>query len=355
MNSKDFFKALDALCEERGLNKEDILQVMQKGLLNAFKKEYGTTNAIVEFNEAKSEIQVYEVFYVVNDDEVSSEMPGSISVLDAKRRGLKANPKVGDVIKEPRSPKNFGRLAANSSKQILTQELKRLEREKTYELFKSKEDEMISAVISAVNNDFVTFTLDDNLQATLPVKELSEDEVFVGNRVMVYLSKVEMTTKGPKAFISRTDKNLIKRLFETYVPEIKEGVVEIYGLARDTGDRTKICVMTNNPDVDPIGACLGPKGLRVKEINNALNGEKIDIYEYSDNPKELVANALKPAEVLTVNINQKEKSAVAIVPNDQLSLAIGKKGQNARLAVQSSGWKIDIKSLEQANEEGIEY
>ena len=182
-----------------------------------------------------------------------------------------------------------------------------------------------------------------------------DGELCDENRVMVYLSKVEMTTKGPKAYISRTDKNLIKRLFETYVPEIKEGVVEIYGLARDTGDRTKICVMTNNPDVDPIGACLGSKGLRVKEINNALNGEKIDIYEYSDNPKELVANALKPAEVLTVNINQKEKSAVAIVPNDQLSLAIGKKGQNARLAVQSSGWKIDIKSLEQANEEGIEY
>jgi len=179
--------------------------------------------------------------------------------------------------------------------------------------------------------------------------------LVVGSQVRVYITKVEQTTKGPKVYVSRTDRNLVKRLMENAIPELQEGVIEIIGLARDPGDRCKVCVSSNNPKVDPVGACLGRNGSRIKDVIDQLNGEKIDVYKFSEDPKELVSNAIQPAKSVAVIVDVKDHSAIAIVPDDQLSLAIGKKGQNARLAVQSSGWKIDIKSTTDAQIQGLKY
>ncbi len=354
MISKEFFKAIDVLAEDRGLDKEKILKVMEKGLLNAFKKEHDNyQNARVIFNEEKSEIMIYQVFEVVEDKEDLDSPESFLTVEEAQ--AYKKNAKVGDVIEIKITPRDFGRIAATSAKQILTQELKQLEREKAYEIFKDKEDEMISATIIAINDEYITLNLGYDIETSVIRKEISNDDCFIGNTIKIYITKVEMTSKGPKVYVSRSDKNLIKRLFENYVPEVRDGIVEIIEVARDAGDRTKVCVSSNNDKVDPIGACLGARGRRIKEINDALGGEKIDVYLYSNDPKELIANALQPATTLGIIVNVKERQAVAVVDDSQLSLAIGKKGQNARLAVQSSGWKIDIKSASEADSLGINY
>jgi N utilization substance protein A len=187
-----------------------------------------------------------------------------------------------------------------------------------------------------------------------PKLQLPSDLV-VGSKVNVYITKVEKTNKDPKVYVSRTDRNLVIRLMENEIPELAEGVIEIFGLARDPGDRCKVCVLSNDENVDPVGACLGRNGLRIRNVIDSLNGEKIDIYKYSKDPEELIANSIQPARTIAVIYDEKDKSAQVIVPDDQLSLAIGKRGQNARLAVQSSGWKIDIKAESEALSEGIEF
>ena len=236
MISKDFFKALDLLAAERGLEKEKILEVMGRGILNAYKKEFETSeNAKVEFNEQKAAILLSGDFVVV----ATKENPGEIELKDAKKKRKSA--KIGDVITIKETPKDFGRIAASSAKQILTQGLKQLEREKAYDIFKDRENEMINTEIVNINRDFVTLDLGNNLETSLPRKELlKSDDVFLGARLKVYITKVEMTPKGPKVFVSRTDKNLVKRLIEQICPEISDGTVEIMGIARDPGDRSKV-------------------------------------------------------------------------------------------------------------------
>jgi len=213
----------------------------------------------------------------------------------------------------------------------------------------------VIAEVVSMNDEFVTLDVGHDTETSIPIKDLALQVMHIGDQVRVYITKVEQTTKGPKVYVSRTDRNLVKRLMENAIPELAEGVIEIVGIARDPGDRTKICVATHNPKVDPVGACLGKNGVRIKDVIDALGGEKIDIFKYSEDPQELVKNAVQPARVIEVIIDQRERSAIAIVPDDQLSLAIGKKGQNARLAVQASGWKIDIKSEADAKIQGIAY
>jgi len=354
MISKEFFRALDQVADERGIDKEKILDIFGKGLLNAYKKDFnGQQNAKVLFNEEKAEILIVATYLVVDEIDPEAEKGTQITLEEALE--IKKTAKVGDFIEQKITPKDFGRIAASSAKQILTQGLKQLERERNFEIFTNKIGEMIIAEVVQLNDDFVTLDLGYDTETSIPVKDLLESDLFMGSQVRVYITKVEQTTKGPKVFVSRTDRNLVKRLMELAIPELQEGVIEIVGLARDPGDRCKVCVMSNNPKVDPVGACLGKNGNRIKDVIDQLNGEKIDIYKYSNEPKELVMNAIQPAKSTTVIINVKEKSAIAIVPDDQLSLAIGKKGQNARLAVQSSGWKIDIKSETDAAIQGIEY
>lgn len=354
MISKEFFKALEQVAEDRGVSKDKILDIFGKGLLNAYKKDFnGQQNAKVVFNEEKAEILIVATYLVVDTVDPEAEKGTQITVDEAQ--DLKKNARVGDIIEVKVTPKDFGRIAASSAKQILTQGLKQLERERNFEIFSDKVGEMVIAEVVAMNNEFVTLFLGYETETSIPAKDLLESDLVVGNHVRVYITKVEQTTKGPKVYVSRTDRNLVKRLMENAIPELQEGIVEIMGLARDPGDRCKVCVASNNPKVDPLGACLGRNGVRIKEVIDLLNGEKIDIYKWSEDPKELVSNAIQPAKSIAVIVDPKDKSAVAIVPDDQLSLAIGKKGQNARLAVQSSGWKIDIKSETDALVQNITY
>ena len=355
MVNHDFFKAIEEVCEEKGLEKEEILVLVEKGLVNAYKRETGKANAGVKFNEETGEIFFYEYYDVVEDDAVEADNPASVNLATAKT--IRRTARLGDhiEIKLKINPKDFGRIAIDSTKNILNQGIKALERKKSYDYFVEHVDEMIVGTVTNINDTTVNVDLGHDVSASISKTELPREECRVGQRIKLYLSKVEETSKGPRVFVSRSDKNLVKRLFETYIPEIKDGTIEIIGIARDTGDRTKVCVKTNDPNVDALGSCLGGKGTRVRDIINALGGEKIDIYEWSDDPKQLVINALTPAEVIGVQFNQMEKQAIAIVPNDQFSLAIGKRGQNVRLAVQSSGWKIDIKNVDQAQAEGIDF
>ncbi len=355
MTNHEFFKALEEVSEEKGLEKEEILALMEKGLVNAYKKETGKTNAGVRFNEESGEIYFYEYYDVVEDDQVEPDNQASVNLEKAKT--IRRTARIGDhiEIKLKINPKDFGRLAIDSTKNILNQGINNLEKKKSFEYFNEHVDEMIVGKVVNIKDSTVYIDLGHNVTSTVALSELPREEQRKGANIKLYLSKVEETTKGPKVYVSRSDKNLVKRLFETYIPEIKDGTIEILGIARDTGDRTKVCVKTNNPDVDALGSCLGAKGARVKDITNNLGGEKIDIYEWSDDPKQLIINALTPAEVIGVQFNQQDKQAIAIVPDDQFSLAIGKRGQNVRLAVQSSGWKIDIKNVTQAQEEGIEF
>ncbi|MDD3126222.1 MAG: transcription termination factor NusA [Candidatus Izemoplasmatales bacterium] len=354
MISKEFFKALEQIEAERGIAKEKILDVFSKGLLNAYKKDYdGQQNAKVVFNEEKYEIQIIATYNVVEEVDLEVEKGTQITVEEASL--MKRNAKVGDVIEQKITPKDFGRIAASSAKQILTQGLKQLERDRNFEIFTEKTGEMIIAEVVSVNEDFVTLALGYDTETSIPIKDLLSSDMTVGTRVRVYITKVEQTTKGPKVYVSRTDRNLVKRLMENAIPELADGTIEIVGLARDPGDRCKVCVASNNPKVDPVGACLGKKGSRINEVITQLNGEKIDVYKHSTVAEELVAAAITPAKALKVIINVKEHSAIVIVADDQLSLAIGKKGQNARLAVQSSGWKIDIKSVADATIQGLSF
>ncbi|XMB71957.1 transcription termination factor NusA [Mycoplasmatota bacterium WC30] len=353
MISKEFFKALEVLAIERQIEKEKVLEIFGKGLINAYKKAYdGKTNAEVVFNEEKAEILIVAKSLVVA--EISPEAETGTQILLADAKNIKKTARIGDIIEQKITPKNFGRLAASSAKQILTQGLKQLERERNYEIFTEKCGDMIIAEVVRINDDFVTLNLGHDTETSIPAKDLLNEDVFIGNQLRVFVTKVEETTKGPKVYVSRTDRNLVKRLMENAIPELQTGVIEIKGLARDAGDRCKVCVSSNNAEVDPVGACLGKNGSRIKDVIDNLNGEKIDIYKYSDDPKELVSNSLQPARTIMVQINEMLKSATVVVPDDQLSLAIGKKGQNARLAVQSCGWKIDIKSESDAKIQDIE-
>jgi N utilization substance protein A len=354
MISKEFFKALEQIESDRGIAKEKILDVFSKGLLNAYKKDFdGQQNAKIVFNEEKYEIQIIATYTVVEEVNPEAEKGTQITVEEAN--SLKKNAHVGDVIEVKITPKDFGRIAASSAKQILTQGLKQLERDRNFEIFTQKTGEMVIAEVVSIVDDYVTLGLGYDTETAIPMKDLLTTDLTVGSRVRVYITKVEQTTKGPKVYVSRTDRNLVKRLMENAIPELAEGIIEIIGLARDPGDRSKVCVSSHNPKVDPVGACLGKNGVRIKEVVAQLGDEKIDVYKFSENPEELVANSISPAKVIRVIINAKDHSAVAIVPDDQLSLAIGKKGQNARLAVQSSGWKIDIKSSADAVIQGITY
>lgn len=354
MISKDFFKALESLAIERGITQEEILKIFGDGLIKAYEKAYGgKSNAEVVFNSEKAEIDLISKTLVVDEISEDSEPGHEITLEEAKK--IKKTAKVGDVIKEKITPKNFGRLAASTAKQMLTQGLKQLEREKNYEYFEARVGEMMIAEVIKIKNDFVTLYLGRGTETSIPSRDLLPSDLVVGSKVNVYITKVERTNKDPKVYVSRTDRNLVIRLMENEIPELAEGVIEIFGLARDPGDRCKVCVLSNDENVDPVGACLGRNGLRIRNVIDSLNGEKIDIYKYSKDPEELIANSIQPARTIAVIYDEKDKSARVIVPDDQLSLAIGKRGQNARLAVQSSGWKIDIKAESEALSEGIEF
>lgn len=353
MISKKFFEALEDIEKEKQIPKEIILEAFEQGIISAYRKNYGKDSADVriEIKEKTNKIVVYGIKKVV---ETVTNPANEISLEEA--RAINKNYNIGDTVEIEVTPKNFGRIAIQSAKQRVQQAVIEAEREIIYNRFKDRELDIITGQMNRRDEKNIYIHM-DRVDGILPIKELLPNEEFVpGERIKVIISKIEKTTKGPIIFLSRTNPVLIKRLFELEVPEVYDGTVEIKAVARDPGDRSKVLIHSKDENVDPIGACIGPNQTRINNIIKEIKGEKIDLALYSSDPKVLITNALAPAKVLEVIIvDEKNKQSIVIVPNDQLSLAIGKKGQNARLAHQLTGWKIDIKSVKQAAEQGIKY
>jgi transcription termination/antitermination protein NusA len=353
MVSKQFFEALKYLAIEREIPEDRLLEIFRKGLESAYKKQYDKAeNVTVEFQKDKNKILLLANKTVVKKYPEAAIEAEYILLKEAKE--LKKTAKEGDVIQIEITPKDFGRLAASQTKQILNQGLRDYEKELAYNYFRDKENEIVTGTVVAMNDQFLTLNMEKNTSTNIPVSELlPNDRLLIGDRIKVYVTKVELQQekKRPKVFVSRKDKNMVRRAFEDVIPEVMDGTVEIMGLARDAGDRSKIAVASFNDNVDPIGACLGQGGHRIKEIIRQLGGEKMDVFAWHDDPKYLIANALQPAMTVGMILHPKEKEALAIVDDEYLSLAIGKKGQNVRLAVQATGWKIDIMSLTDAIKE----
>ena len=355
MISKGFYEALEAISIERSLEMDQILEKVEVALSVACKNNdvpyKGTIK--IEADPERKEIKFYNYYYVV--EEVDPEGPrGQLTLEEA--RLIKPKIKVGQEIKEKGNFAVFKRKAANMFRQNLLNELKGLQREEAFDFFNDKVGEVVTARVLNKNDKFVTFNLGKEIDATMSYRDALPDEEFIiGEEKKVYISKVEKTTKGPRVYISRCNKEIVKKLFETHIPEIANGLIEIMGISREPGSRTKIGVLSVNGDIDPKGACVGNGGSRIKAINEALNGEKIDIFVWKSNPVDLIAEALTPARVVSVMTDEKEKRALVIANDDQFSLAIGRNGQNAKLAAFATGWKIDIKKLSEAYTEGIDF
>ncbi|MCP8876701.1 transcription termination factor NusA [Latilactobacillus curvatus] len=338
--SKEMLGALDALEQEKGVKKEIVIEALEAALVSAYKRNYGQAqNVEVEFDQKKGNIHVYAV-KEVTDEVFDSRL--EVSYQDA----LEINKayEVGDTIRFEVTPKDFGRIAAQTAKQVIMQRVREAERSIIYNEYSQYENEIMQGVVERRDNKFIYVNL-GKIEAVLSKQDqIPNEEYQAHDRIKVYVSKVENTTKGPQVFVSRTHPDLVKRLFEQEVPEIYDGTVEIVSIAREAGDRTKMAVRSTDPNVDPVGTCVGPKGQRVQLVVNELHGENMDIVKWEEDPSDYIANALNPAEVIAVQFNgDNEHTCTVIVPDYQLSLAIGKKGQNARLAAKLTGHKIDIK------------
>lgn len=353
MISKNFFESLEAIAYERGLDINNVLAKVETAISVASRNSGYSGDIKTEWDFEKKKIKVYEYKYVV--EEVDPEGPkGQITLEDAKL--IKDKVKVGSEIKTEINLQDFSRKAASIFKQSLLSGLKELEREDAYNFFQERVGEVITAKVVDYSNGFVSFAIGKDIVANMPDKEGLPGESFnPGEEKKVYISKVEKTPRGPKVYLTRSNREIVKRLFELTIPEIADGSIEVMGIARDPGSRTKIGVLSLKNNLDPKGACVGQGGLRIKKVNEILNGEKIDIFTWKDNPVDLIAEALLPARALSVIADEKTKQATVIVKDDQYSLAIGKNGQNARLAAYAIGWKIDIKSVGDAEKDGIEF
>ncbi|EMT46861.1 MULTISPECIES: transcription termination factor NusA [Anoxybacillus] len=345
----ELLDALTALERDKGISKEVLIEAIEAAIVSAYKRNFNQAqNVRVDFNQETGTIRVFARKEVV-DEVYDSRL--EISLDEAKR--INPNYQVGDVVEIEVTPKNFGRIAAQTAKQVVTQRVREAERGVIYAEFADREEDIMTGIVQRTDSKFIYVSL-GKIEALLPISEQMPNETYKPHdRIKVYITKVEKTTKGPQIYVSRTHPGLLKRLFELEVPEIYDGTVEIKSVAREAGDRSKISVHSDNPEVDPVGACVGPKGQRVQAIVNELKGEKIDIVRWSADPVEFVANALSPSKVLDVIVNEEEKATTVIVPDYQLSLAIGKRGQNARLAAKLTNWKIDIKSQSEAEQLGI--
>ncbi|XJZ28535.1 transcription termination factor NusA [Bacillota bacterium Lsc_1132] len=347
--SSELLDALTLLEKEKGISRDVLIEAIEAALVSAYRRNFNQAqNVRIDLNLQTGSMRVFarkEVVDQVFDPRLE------ISLEEAKN--INPNYQVEDVVEMEVTPKNFGRIAAQTAKQVVTQRVREAERGIIYSEFIDREEDIMTGIVQRIDAKFIYVSL-GKIEAILPVNEQMPNERYQPHdRIKVFITKVEKTTKGPQIFVSRTHPGLLKRLFEIEVPEIYDGTVEIKSVAREAGDRSKISVHSENPEVDPVGSCVGPKGSRVQAIVNELKGEKIDIVKWSDDPVVFVANSLSPSKVLDVIVNEDEKATTVIVPDYQLSLAIGKRGQNARLAAKLTGWKIDIKSETEARELGI--
>jgi len=342
----EFFNAIEDIEREKGIPREYMFDKINQAMLAAFRRDNpdAADNVVVDIDEDKKKIEMYVITNVVE----VVENP-AIEMTEDQAKKVSKRAKVGMQIRVPVDTKEFGRIAAQSAKQVIIQGIREAERGLIYDEFTSREHEILTGEVSRIDprSGSVSMKISSNSEYTdalLTVNEQIRDEVLIeGKRIKVYVIEVRKSTRGPQVLISRTHPGLVKRLFELEVPEIADGTVEIMSVAREAGSRTKMAVWSTAPDVDPIGACVGPRGGRVASIVDELGGEKIDIVKYSETPEEYVAAALSPADVVSVTMDEDGKSCRVIVPDNQLSLAIGKEGQNARLAAKLTSIKIDIK------------
>ena len=348
----EFIAALEQIETEKGISKEILFEALESALLNAYKKNFGTSsNVRVEMDKDKGEVKVFSRKSVVNKYEYDLG-EGEISVEEAQER-YGPNYGDGDVIEEEVTPKNFGRIAAQAARQMVIQKIKEAERDIVYEEFLNRESEIITGEVSrqGKGNVYVNLSIIGSKEITIsaeavlpPSEQIPFENYMPGARVKVYVLEVKKNNNVPQILVSRSHPGLVKRLFESEVPEIFDGVVQIKSISREAGSRTKMAVHSVDENVDPIGACVGPKGQRVKNIVDELKGEKIDIINYSENHAEFISKSLAPSEVEKVILSKDDsKSCVVVVPDSQLSLAIGNRGQNAKLAAKLTGFKIDIK------------
>lgn len=341
MNTGELFEALGEIVKEKGIDREIIFSALESALTAAYKKNYGGMIKVL-VNRDSGEIKIFLQKKVV---ETVEDGNSEISIDDAKK--INAGYQLEDIVDIEVAPKDFGRVAAQNVKQNVVQKIREAERQIIYKDFIEKENDIISGIIQKKEKQNVLIDLGKIETLLTPTEQMPNEEYNHGDRLKFYVVEVKWTPKGPNIVLSRTHPGLVKRLFEMEVPEIYEGIVEIKSISREAGSRTKIAVYSRDENVDATGACVGPKGIRVQSIVTELKGEKIDIVKWSKNPSEFIANALSPAKVVNVEINEEGKSAKVIVQDYQLSLAIGKEGQNARLAAKLTGWKIDIKSQSQ--------
>ena len=343
----DFISAIQELGKEKGIEPELLYQAVEDALVAAYKKNSNTNqNVRVDMNKETGEIHVYAQRTVVEGVPVDET---EMTVQEAQ--AIDPRYLAGDIVETEVTPKNFGRIAAQNAKQVVVQRIREAERGQVYERFQSRNQDIVTGIIERQENKNVYIDL-GKVEAVLTPNEQIPGEIYqYHDRMKTFIVEVKRSAKGPQIVVSRTHPGLLKRLFELEVPEIHDGIVEIKSVAREPGMRSKISVYTADENVDPVGACVGHKGMRVQTIVNELRGEKIDIVKYSEDPAPYVANALSPAKVVSTNVNEAEKICRVVVPDYQLSLAIGKEGQNARLAAKLTGWKIDIKSESQAKEE----
>lgn len=362
--NSEMIGALDYLEKEKGIKKEVVIEALEQALESAYKQNYGDKNVEVEFNATTGNIKVYAVKTITDDEEkVAADSNQYMSLAEARKLPHGQGYDVDDQIREEVTPRNFGRIAAQTAKQVVMQRLREEERRIVYDKYKTYENEIITGEVSREDKRFTYVDLGDGVEGAMGFRDKMPNEHYrVHDRIQVYVSKVNDDRRGPQIYVSRTAPELLKRLFEREVPEIKDGTVLIENIAREAGDRAKVAVYSNDDNIDPVGTCVGPRGSRVQAIVNELDGENMNIVEYVKDPAKFIANALNPAEVLDVIFNdpvtieredgeeEQERSCTVVVPDDQLSLAIGKRGQNARLAARLTKYKIDIKSASEMEE-----
>lgn len=349
--NRELMEALDTLEKEKNISKETLLEAIEQSLIQACKNHFGKAdNVHVSIDRDTCDFSVYADRTVVEYVEDPVE---EVSLEDARK--INANAEIGDVVKVQIHSDKFGRIATQNAKNVILQKIREEERKVLYDQYYGIEKEVVTGIVQRVMGRNVSINL-GKADAVLSENEQVKGETFQPTEhIKVYILEVKDTPKGPRILVSRTHPGLVKRLFESEVAEVKDGTVEIKSIAREAGSRTKIAVWSNDPDVDPVGACVGVNGSRVGAIVNELRGEKIDIINWDENPAILIENALSPAKVIAVMADPDEKTALVVVPDYQLSLAIGKEGQNARLAARLTGFKIDIKSETQAKESGDFY
>ena len=338
--SAELFNLLDEIEEEKGISKDVVLDALESGLISAYKKNFGAVEDInVKFSD-DGDIRIFARKEVVEEVE---DRETQISLEDAQK--IKGDYKAGDVAEFEVTPDSFGRIAAQTARQVVFQRIREAEREKMVDEYSDRENSIASAIVRKIERRNVMLEIDGAESVLMPNEQVKHDNYRVGERYKVFVVEVADSIKGVHLVVSRSHPGLVRCLFELEVPEIAQGIIEFKGISREAGSRSKIAVASTMDNVDPVGTCIGPKGMRVQNVIDELRGEKIDIIRYSDDPAEYVSNALSPADVVSIEVFPENKMCKVVVPESQLSLAIGKEGQNVRLAARLTGWKIDLSSI----------